>query len=66
MEAVAYVEHVETGTIPMPHIPGLPRIEAAGTMTTAPELGQHSSEILREWGYSEADIGNFMESTAVA
>jgi len=64
--AVAYVDHAETGIIPMPHIPGLPRIEGTGMMTAAPELGQHSGEILQEWGYSQTDIGAFMESKAVA
>jgi len=44
----------------------LPRIEGTGMMTAAPELGQHSGEILQEWGYSQTDIGAFMESKAVA
>ncbi len=58
VDAIAYLEHAGTGTIPMPHIPGQPRIDGPDAFTHAPGIGEHSDEILREWGYSDADIAN--------
>ncbi|WP_417515397.1 CaiB/BaiF CoA transferase family protein [Minwuia sp.] len=65
VDAVAYLEHTETGTVPMPHIPGQVRIEGADRFTHAPGLGEHSDEILSEWGYSQADIDNMKSNGAV-
>ena len=56
VEAVAYVEHDGVGMFPMPHIPGLPRIETSSPTTHAPHIGEHSVEILQEWGYKVAYI----------
>ena len=64
VDALAWVDHAQTGTIPMPHIPGIPRIEGEGPMTRAPELGQHTGELLAEWDYSESDIAALAECGA--
>ena len=48
----------------MPHIPGIPRIEGEGPMTRAPELGQHTGELLAEWDYSESEIAALAECGA--
>jgi crotonobetainyl-CoA:carnitine CoA-transferase CaiB-like acyl-CoA transferase len=65
VDAIAYVEHAETGTIPMPHIPGQPRITGPDALTHAPTIGEHSDEILGEWGYSASDIAAMKANGAV-
>ncbi|MCA8928956.1 MAG: CoA transferase [Alphaproteobacteria bacterium] len=65
VDAIAYVDHTETGTIPMPHIPGQPRITGPDALTHAPTIGEHSDEILAEWGYSAADIAGMKANGAV-
>ena len=60
VEAVAYVEHDGAGIVPMPHIPGLPRIEGPSPMTHAPHVGEHSVEILKEWGYGDDAIADML------
>ncbi|MDA0341995.1 MAG: CoA transferase [Proteobacteria bacterium] len=64
--AVAYVEHDGTGTIPMPQIPGLPRIEGPSAATHAPHIGEHSIEILKEWGYSDYFISELLTKKVTA
>ncbi|PJK31073.1 CaiB/BaiF CoA transferase family protein [Minwuia thermotolerans] len=66
VEAIAWVEHAQTGTVPMPHIPGQPRIDGPGPFTRAPAIGEHGAAILGEWGYSDAEIAGFRASGAVA
>lgn len=65
VDAIAYVEHKETGTVPMPHIPGLPRIEGADALTHAPTIGEHSDQILGEWGYSADEIAAMRKDGAI-
>jgi crotonobetainyl-CoA:carnitine CoA-transferase CaiB-like acyl-CoA transferase len=65
VDAIAYVEHTETGTVPMPHIPGQPRITGPDAMTHAPSIGEHSDEILGEWGYSSNEIAAMKANGAV-
>ena len=65
VDAIAYVGHEATGTIPMPHIPGQPRIAGADALTHAPGIGEHSDDILGEWGYSPAEIADMKAKGAV-
>lgn len=65
VDAIAYVEHTGTGTIPMPHVPGQTRITGPDAMTHAPAIGEHSDEILGEWGYSANDIAEMKANGAV-
>ena len=65
VDAIAYVDHTETGSIPMPHIPGQPRITGPDALTHAPSIGEHSDEILGEWGYSASDITAMKANGAV-
>jgi len=65
VDAIAYLEHAETGTVPMPHIPGQPRITGPDALTHAPSIGEHSDQILGEWGYSATDIAGFKANGAV-
>lgn len=41
------------GKLPMPHVPGTAR---SGVLPAAPRCGEHSREILAEFGYGAADI----------
>lgn len=65
VEAIAYLEHDRTGLVPMPHIPGQPRIEGADALTHSPSIGEHSDEILGEWGYSDDEIAALKSGGAV-
>ena len=65
VDALEYLEHTETGTIPLPHIPGQPRLNGADALTHAPSIGEHSDEILGEWGYSDAEIAAMKANGAV-
>ena len=65
-EAIAYIDHAGAGTMPMPNIPGLPKIDGPSAMTHAPHLGEHSAEILAEWGYNDDAIADLIAKKAVA
>ena len=65
VEAVRWIEQSGVGLIPMPVIPGITPPRAGDRMVHAPHLGEHSREILRELGHSDADIGTFADSGAI-
>jgi len=52
--------------VPMPNIPGLPPFEDGSKRAHAPRLGEHSVEVLREHGYSEAEIGRLLDKKVIA
>ncbi len=73
MRADPQVKHARTlieraqapyGTIQMPRLPGMP-FEAFQAARAAPRLGEHSVEILREAGLSDAEIQALMENGTV-
>jgi crotonobetainyl-CoA:carnitine CoA-transferase CaiB-like acyl-CoA transferase len=47
-----------TRPAPMPNIPGLPPLVDGTARATAPTCGEHSHEVLREHGYSAAQIAD--------
>lgn len=51
--------------IPMPNIPGLPPFESGTKRAHAPSLGEHSREVLAEYGYSDSQIAEFFEKGVV-
>ena len=58
-------EHPATGTIRMAGLPvKLSQIPGV-VRTAAPMLGQHSTEVLRESGYSQAEIEKLRESRVI-
>jgi crotonobetainyl-CoA:carnitine CoA-transferase CaiB-like acyl-CoA transferase len=42
--------------VPMPNIPGLPKFESGTKRAHAPELGEHTREVLAAHGYSASEI----------
>jgi crotonobetainyl-CoA:carnitine CoA-transferase CaiB-like acyl-CoA transferase len=51
--------------VPMPNIPGLPALENGTKRAHAPTLGEHTREVLAEYGYSSGEIEGFFESKVV-
>ena len=64
--AVTYVDHADAGSVPMPQIPGVTRVDGPSCFTHAPQVGEHSVEILREWGYGEDSITDFLARRVTA
>lgn len=52
--------------VPMPNIPGLPPFESGTKRAHAPVIGEHSAEVLREYGYSEAEVRDLFDRKVVA
>jgi len=55
--AVAWLQHPHVPqAMPMPNLIGLPAFADGSPRSAAPGLGEHSEAILREHGYSDAEI----------
>ncbi|HWB98627.1 MAG TPA: CaiB/BaiF CoA-transferase family protein [Bryobacteraceae bacterium] len=52
--------------VPTPNIPGLPPLVSGSKRAHAPTLGEHSSEVLADHGYSSAEIATLFEKKIVA
>ena len=52
--------------VPMPNIPGLPPFESGTRRAHAPTHGEHTAEVLREHGYTAADIDALIARRVVA
>ncbi len=57
-ELISWLEHEGTGRIPMPNIPGLPRPEDSDGRSHAPQIGEHSRDVLAGIGYDDTQIDN--------
>ena len=54
---ISWLEQPGVGQlVPMPNIPGLPAFESGSKRAHAPYLGEHTREVLRDHGYSDAEI----------
>jgi crotonobetainyl-CoA:carnitine CoA-transferase CaiB-like acyl-CoA transferase len=54
--AVDWIEQEGFGRLPVANIPGLPRASEHPAQQHAPHIGEHGPDILRELGYSAAEI----------
>ena len=52
--------------VPMPNIPGLPNFENGTKRAHAPALGEHTREVLREYGYPETAIEDLIARKVAA
>ncbi|WP_163852239.1 CoA transferase [Pseudooceanicola aestuarii] len=53
--ACDWVDHPVVGQVPLPLVPGAPRLSEA-----SPEVGQHSAEILGKAGLSDAEVSGLV------
>ncbi|HUS96298.1 MAG TPA: CoA transferase [Hyphomicrobiaceae bacterium] len=50
---------------PVPNPPGLPRLEPGQKQALSPSKGQHSREVLVEFGYTDEEISGFIEAKTI-
>ena len=62
--ALAWVEHPHVGKIPLANIPGM-RPHEATEPVSAPSIGEHTADILREHGYTSEQIEELMAREVV-
>ena len=51
--------------VPMPNIPGLPKFESGTKRAHAPELGEHTREVLAEHGYTPSEIDGLFDRKVI-
>ena len=49
--AIDWIDQPGVGRVPIPHVPGLPRLVSGSPHAAAPSIDQHRKEILSEIGY---------------
>ena len=65
LEAVRWVEQSGAGRIPMPTIPGVAPARDGDSKAHAPHLGEHSRDILGEFGFTKAEIDALARAGAI-
>jgi crotonobetainyl-CoA:carnitine CoA-transferase CaiB-like acyl-CoA transferase len=65
VEAVSWIEQSGLGRIPIPSLPGHPRLRPGEARGHTPHLGEHSREVLRGLGYGDAEIDTLRDEGAV-
>jgi crotonobetainyl-CoA:carnitine CoA-transferase CaiB-like acyl-CoA transferase len=68
-EAIGLVSWLEAGAgepVPVPNIAGIAPFTVGTARATPPRLGQHTSEVLGEHGFSATDIAALIERGVVA
>ena len=64
--AVAWTSHPHVGQpIPLPNLIGLPPFQDGTARSVAPSKGEHTEAILREHGYTAAEISAFLTGGVV-
>ncbi len=58
-------EQPGVGEVPLINIPGLDPIQPGSALSESPSVGQHSASILRDAGYSQAQIDEYVASGVV-
>jgi crotonobetainyl-CoA:carnitine CoA-transferase CaiB-like acyl-CoA transferase len=62
---IEWVEQATVGRVPVPQIPGLPKVDPASPLAQVPQLGQHADEILADIGFDDAAIAALRSSGAI-
>jgi crotonobetainyl-CoA:carnitine CoA-transferase CaiB-like acyl-CoA transferase len=69
MADLGYIEWIKQDgvdkDVPIPNVPGARGANAYGALTTSPHIGQHSREIMAQYGMSEADIERLLDQGVV-
>ena len=66
VEALTWMEHSGIGRIPVPGLPGHARAAQGDPLAHAPHIGEHSREVLRALGHSDAEVDTLRDRGAVA
>jgi crotonobetainyl-CoA:carnitine CoA-transferase CaiB-like acyl-CoA transferase len=67
MKAVDYIEYPGVGTIAIAQIPGTPQVASQNiSRSRAPLIGEHTSDILAELGFSKDDVEAMLTDKSVA
>ena len=65
-KAVDYIDHPGVGAIAIAQIPGTPQVTSQDIRRSrAPLIGEHTSEILVDLGFSKADIDAMLADKSV-
>ena len=64
--AVQWMDHPETGRIPIPNVPGVAPAPDGDPRAIAPRLGEHTNEILADLGFGDDAISALRAAGAVA
>lgn len=65
VDQVQWVEQATVGQVPVPQIPGQPKIDPEGWLAQVPQLGQHTDDILSEIGYDSSRVSDLRAAGAV-
>ncbi len=57
-QAVSWIDHPQVGRIPIPYVPGTARLASSHANAYAPDIGEHSADILRDLGYRPEQIAD--------
>jgi crotonobetainyl-CoA:carnitine CoA-transferase CaiB-like acyl-CoA transferase len=65
VQSFSWIDHDGVGKIPMPRIPGFDSFEQGHRLAHSPTIGEHSTEVLKEFGRSDTEIKALKASGAV-
>jgi crotonobetainyl-CoA:carnitine CoA-transferase CaiB-like acyl-CoA transferase len=65
VDAVAWVEQSGVGCLPMPKTPGIPPLKSGDPLAHSPHIGEHTSVVLRDLGFSGDAIKGLENDGAV-
>ena len=63
---ISWLSQPTTKTLwPVPNLPGMPKLKNKKKNSIAPSIGQHTQQVLREFGYSNEEILNLIKQEVV-